>query len=44
MEQVEPGWLSPADDAAWRGVGRAQKEFEKTQFFAEAEKLRSILE
>ncbi len=44
MEQVEPGWLSPEDDAAWRGTVRAQKEFEKTQFFADAEKLRSVWE
>jgi hypothetical protein len=44
MDQVEPGWLSPDDDDAWRGAVRAQKEFEKTQFFAEAEKLRSMWE
>lgn len=29
MDQVEPGWLSPEDDAAWRADLRAQKEFEK---------------
>lgn len=42
MDQVEPGWLSPEDDDAWRGALRAQKEFEKTQFFADADKLRSM--
>ncbi len=44
MEQVEPGWLSPEDDAAWRRALRAQKEFEKSQFLADAEKLRSMWE
>jgi hypothetical protein len=44
MDQVEPGWLSPEDDAAWRGALRAQKESEKIQFFADAEKLRSMWE
>ena len=38
MDLVEPGWLSPDDDDAWRGALRAQKEIEKTQFFAEAER------
>jgi hypothetical protein len=27
-DQVEPGWLSPEDDAAWRIALREQKEFE----------------
>jgi hypothetical protein len=27
MDQVEPGWLSPDDDAAWREALRAQKEY-----------------
>ena len=44
MDQVEPGWLSPEDDASWREALRAQKEFEKTQFSADAEKLRSMWE
>ncbi len=44
MEQVEPGWLSPEDEAARRDVVRAQKEFEKIQFFADAEKQRNISE
>jgi len=32
MDQVEPGWLSPEDDAAWRDALRAQKEREKSHF------------
>src|SRR5438094_1565642 len=44
MDRVEPGWLSPEDDAAWRAALQAQKELEKAQFFADAEKLRSIWE
>ena len=44
MDQVQPGWLSPHDDDAWREALLAQKEFEKTQFFADAEKLRSMWE
>jgi hypothetical protein len=26
MDQVEPGWLSEEDDAAWRSALRAEKE------------------
>ena len=44
MDQVEPGWLSPEDDAAWRAALRAQKEMEKSQFFEESEKLRRMWE
>src|SRR5438477_10875658 len=29
MDQFEPGWLSPEDDAKWREALRAQKEAEK---------------
>jgi hypothetical protein len=32
MDQVEPGWLSPEDDAAWRAALRAQKDLEKAHF------------
>lgn len=32
MEQVEPGWLSSEDDAAWRAAIRAHNESEKTDF------------
>ena len=44
MDQVEPDWLSPEDDAAWRAALRAQKEIEKAQFFEDAEKLREVWE
>jgi hypothetical protein len=44
MDQVEPGWLAPEDDAAWRADLRAQKEAEKARFFDDAEKLRSMWE
>jgi hypothetical protein len=44
MDQVEPGWLSPQDDAAWRADLRAQKEMEKSKFVEDAEKLREIWE
>ena len=44
MEQVEPGWLSPEEDAAWRAALRAQKEAEKGLFREDAEKLRSMWE
>ena len=33
MDQMEPGWLSPEDDADWRATLRAQKEAEKARFF-----------
>jgi hypothetical protein len=42
MEQVEPGWLSPEDDAAWREALRTQKEQEKARFFKDAEKLQRM--
>jgi len=44
MDQVEPGWLSPEDDAAWRAALRAQKEFEKRRFLEDAEKLQRMWE
>jgi hypothetical protein len=44
MDQVEPGWLSPEDDASWRAALRAQKEAEKAQFFADADKVRGVWE
>ena len=44
MDQVEPGWLSPEDDAAWRAALHAQKEIEKARFFEEADKLRRMWE
>jgi hypothetical protein len=44
MDQVEPGWLSEEDDAAWRTDLRTQKEVEKRHFFDDAEKLQGIWE
>ncbi len=41
MDQVEPGWLSPEDDAAWRSALRVQREIERTRFFEDAQDLRS---
>lgn len=34
MNQLEPGWLSPDDDAAWRADLKAQKESAKAQFLS----------
>jgi hypothetical protein len=39
MDQVEPGWLSPEDEAAWRSALRAEKEIERVKFLEDAEKL-----
>ena len=39
MDQIEPGWLSPEDDAAWRATLRAQKDIEKTRFIEDADAL-----
>jgi hypothetical protein len=44
MDQVEPGWFSPEDDAAWQASLRTQKESEKAQFLEESEKLRRMWE
>jgi hypothetical protein len=44
MDQIDPGWLSPEDDAAWRAAFDAQKENEKRQFMKDAEKLREMWE
>jgi hypothetical protein len=44
MDQVEPGWLSPEDEAAWRTALQEQKEFEKARFFEDAEKLQRMWE
>src|SRR5262249_17449165 len=44
MDQVEPGWRWREDGAAWRGALRGQKESERAQFFADAEKLRGVWE
>ena len=44
MDQVEPGWLSPEDDAAWRKSLQEQRSREKSQFLAESEQLRGMRE
>lgn len=44
MDQVEPGWLSPEDDATWRATLKAQKEAEKACFFDDSEKLKRMWE
>ncbi len=44
MDGVEPGWLSPDEEAAWRAALREQKEFEKGRFSEDAEKLRRLCE
>jgi hypothetical protein len=44
MDQLEPGWLSPEDDAAWRAALREQKEYEKARFLEDGEKLRGMWE
>jgi hypothetical protein len=44
MDQLDPGWLSPEDDAAWRANLRAQKTNEKAQFADEADKLQRMWE
>ena len=44
MDEIEPGWLSPEDDHAWREALLAQKELEKARFFEDAEKLQRMWE
>lgn len=44
MEQVEPGWLSPEDDRAWRAALSAQRETEKSQFFHDVERQQRMWE
>ena len=44
METVEPGWVAPEDDAAWRAELHAQKKTEKDRFFEDAERLRRMWE
>lgn len=40
MESVQPGWLSPEDDLAWRTALREGRAADKAQFHTTAEKLR----
>src|ERR1700690_2878583 len=44
MDQVEPGCLSPEDDAVWPARVGGQKESEKDQFSDDTEKLRRMWE
>lgn len=44
MDEVEPEWLSPEDEAAWRAALCTQKEIEKARFFEHAEDLRRMWE
>ncbi len=42
MGELEPGWLTPEDDAAWRAALSEQKAFEKARFLQDADKLRDL--
>ncbi len=44
MDQLEPGWLSSEDEAAWKTSLQAHKEFEKATFNEWSEKLRKTCE
>jgi hypothetical protein len=44
MDQREADWLSPEDEASWREGLRAQREFDKSRFFTEGEKLGEMFE
>ena len=44
MDTLEPGWLLPEDDAAWRLALRTQRNIEKVRFSEDAEKLRRMWE
>lgn len=44
MDELEPGWLSPEEDAAWRAALREERETEKARFFEDGEKLRRMWE
>ena len=44
MDALEPGWLLPEDDAAWRLALRTQRNIEKVQFSEDAQKLRRMWE
>jgi hypothetical protein len=44
MDQVEPGWLSPDDEAAWKAALQAQNDFEKATFNEWSEKVRGAWE
>jgi hypothetical protein len=44
MDTLEPGWLSPEDDAVWRLDLRTQRDIEKVRFAEDAETLRRMWE
>jgi hypothetical protein len=44
MDALEPGWLAPEDDAAWRSAMRTQRNIEKLRFSDDAEKLKRMWE
>lgn len=44
MDQVEPGWLLPEDEAAWRAAIIAQREAGKSRFCGDADELRRLWE
>ncbi len=44
MDQLQPGWLSSEDEAAWKAALQAQKDFEKATFNEWSEKLRRTWE
>ena len=44
MDEVEPGWLSPEDDAAWRATLRSERELEKSRFLEDADTLKRMWE
>jgi hypothetical protein len=44
MDETEPGWLSPEDEAAWKAALQEQKEYDKAGSPDHAEKLRRMWE
>jgi hypothetical protein len=41
MDAVEPGWMTPEDESAWRAELQNRKEQEKRQFLTTSDSLRS---
>lgn len=44
MEEREPGWLSPEDEAAWKAALQERKEAEKARFLEHADELKRMWE
>jgi hypothetical protein len=40
LDQIEPGWLSPEDEAVWKGRFRLRRSSKKTTFYEWSEKFR----